>query len=562
MKQQHDPSNSKIEQEIIDNPLYLNNTLENHKGVSDILYNSAMFHADDPKYTRPLPNGWNYVDLWTPEPEDIIYTSYKGFLYIPLSNLFNLNVEDKQNEASLNSFILTSKRCYNGKEMTFHLPHYMNYFEKFYDTDHELLVGMLRIKLTIDKFQDYAPEMFTNDLFRFIITPSLMNKARLMNEDNYLLDLDSKRYKNVKNPSLTYKDRHSKLLMWISLLQNMIIPLATHYIYVHKIVANANNFLLDIFDRLLHLDPEIDIYNKLYETCLSNVNQSFHREKVLWDMQPIRGKSPTTQTLVSVQNILLNIAPKYTYNKNNILFNYVSIKQSNGYQVVEIGYEYDYVSLSNAKRDAENNSAFDKFEAYLIKSDDQLYLLNKTAAEECMRKIELMFGPFDENEIDYYIRRLSDMEGNIINRFQKRLVFNLFYKYFGDTITINNINKRDYIKLIIAAKRMLQANNTIVMPYIISSKIEKIVERKSINKKELEKLKSSKIYECVKQNYMENDTKIESEILYNIATILSSEFRIIAYDEPKIDGMILDKSIITEYIGEEILTYILLINCN
>ena len=61
---------------------------------------------------------------------------------------------------------------------------------------------------------------------------------------------------------------------------------------------------------------------------------------------------------------------------------------------------------------------------------------------------------------------------------------------------------------------------------------------------------------------MEDDPKIDSEILYNIATILSSEFRIIAYDEPKIDGMILDKSIITEYLGEEILTYILLINCN
>lgn len=545
-----------------ENPLYLNNPLDKHKGISDELYNPAVYHVDDPTYKRPLPPDWEYVDLWIPNVEDILVTSCKGFLYVPLTKIFNLCVDDGQTENALNSFILTSKRCYNGKEMVYHLPQYINYFEKFYDRDHELLSGMLRIKLIIDRFIDYNKEMFINDLFKYIITPSIMNKAQLMNEDNYLLDLDSKKYKNVKNPSLTYKDRHSKLLMWYSLLQNMIIPLITHYIFVHKIVSDANNFLLEIFDKIIHLDRHIDIYNKLYETCLSNVNQSFHREKVLWDMQPIRGKSPTTQTLVSVQNILLNIAPKYTYDKNNILFNYVSIKQSNGFQVIDIGYEYDYVSLSSAKRDAENNSAFDKFEAYMIKSDDQLYLLNKTAAEESMRKIDLMFGPFDDNEIDYYITRLSDIEGNIINQFQKKLVFNLFDKYFGDPITIANINKRDYVKLIIAAKRMLQANGLIAMPFIISSKIEKIVERKSINKKELEKLKSSKIYALAKSNYMENDTKIDNEILSIIATVLSSDFRIISYDEPNIDGILLDKSVLSDYIGEEILTYICIINCN
>ena len=129
-------------------------------------------------------------------------------------------------------------------------------------------------------------------------------------------------------------------------------------------------------------------------------------------------------------------------------------------------------------------------------------------------------------------------------------------------VTIANINKRDYVKLIIAAKRMLQANGLIAMPFIISSKIEKIVERKSINKKELEKLKSSKIYALAKSNYMENDTKIDNEILSIIATVLSSDFRIISYDEPNVDGILLDKSVLSDYIGEEILTYICIINCN
>ena len=555
----HDPESPFYHINSIDMNLYkLNNPIFRHKGIADSPYN-AIYHINDITDTSPLPDGWNYIDLWLPEESDNLVTSRKGFLYIDLNKLFNIGLEDDNKIVNLNSFILTSKRCYNGKEMILHLPHYLNYFEKFYDTERELLSGYLKIKISMDRFEEYTKEMFMNDLFMYIITPSIMNKVHALNEDNYILDLDSKKYKNVKNPSLTYKDRHSKLLMWISLLQNMCIPLITHYIYIHKMITNANDFLLEIYDKIIHLNKDIDIYNKLYETCLSNVNQSFHREKVLWEMQPIRGKSPTTQTLTSVNNILLNIAPKYTYYRNNILFNYVSIKQSNGFQVENIGYEYDFVSLSNAKRDAENNSVFDKFEAYMIKSDDLLYLINKTAAEESMRKIDLLYGPFDEDEIDIYIKRLSDDEGNIVNQFQKKLVFLLFHKYFGDPITTSNINKRDYIKLIIAGSRMLKANNTILMPYILSSKIEKIVERKSINKKELEKLQSSQLYELAMNKYMDNDDKTKNEILSIIATILSSEFRIIAPKEPDADGMIIDKTTIGEYLGEEILTYINLI---
>ena len=97
------------------------------------------------------------------------------------------------------------------------------------------------------------------------------------------------------------------------------------------------------------------------------------------------------------------------------------------------------------------------------------------------------------------------------------------------------------------------------MPYILSSKIEKIVERKSINKKELEKLQSSQLYELAMNKYMDNDDKTKNEILSIIATILSSEFRIIAPKEPDADGMIIDKTTIGEYLGEEILTYINLI---
>lgn len=547
-----------VDEETLPNPhnyqSITNSMTNDDKQVPNQLIPTCYYDYDRSNIFLPKDDKeWVYVDQWKPKEEDIIYKSCKGSVYIPVADMYNIKGPDA---SILNYFNLTPKRCYTGKNMKDHLPLYMNYFERFYDRERELYSYTSIIKYMIDYIKEYSEEAFIADIERYILCPSLRNKAHMMNNDNYMLDLDSRKYKSEKNPSLIYRDRHAKLLMWMSLLMNMCIPLLTHYAYVHK-KLNTNEFLLNVYDRILHL-TDIDVYNKLYETCYSNIYRSTIKNKTLWDIQDIRGNNITTQTLIAVQNILLNIFPKYKYDKNCIYLNYVSIRKNNGYQVEDIRYEYNYISLSNAKKDAENNSVFDKFESYLIKQNDLLYLLNQTSATETVKQIESMYGPFSNSEIDFYIRRLEDDQGNIINNFQKTLIFYLFDKYFGDPKCAYSINKIDYVKLMIAAFRQLEANNMVVLPYIISSRVEKIVSRKSINKKELERLQSSRYYDMVKNKY-NNDKKIETIILSMIATILSSEFRIIDYHNPNLDGKIIDKKDIPEYIGEEVLMYINLI---
>ena len=176
-----------------------------------------------------------------------------------------------------------------------------------------------------------------------------------------------------------------------------------------------------------------------------------------------------------------------------------------------------------------------------------------------MKTIENLYGPFDQDEIDFYMNALySPITDSIINNFQKALVFNLFYKYFGDPTSINAINKEDYVKLLISAKRILQANNMVILPYIISSKVERLVTRNNVNKKEFTKLELSPYYTAIQEKY-KND-KIIRYVLYLIATILCSEFRIIEYhDDPEqpINGLLVAN--IPDIICEEILMYVSLI---
>ena len=84
------------------------------------------------------------------------------------------------------------------------------------------------------------------------------------------------------------------------------------------------------------------------------------------------------------------------------------------------------------------------------------YLQVKYNYEYIMKTIESEWGPFDEDEIMFYKKELRNNNGEIINNFQKQLVFNMFYKYFGDTTSINAINEDDYVKLIITARKMLK----------------------------------------------------------------------------------------------------------
>ena len=232
----------------------------------------------------------------------------------------------------------------------------------------------------------------------------------------------------------------------------------------------------------------------------------------------------------------------------------------------------------------------------MVKATESLYLQNKVNCEYTMKQIEYLYGPFDQEEIDFYYNQL---EGKI-NPFQKGLIFNLFYKYFGDPVTINSINMNQYIKLLIASKRLLEGHNLRILPYIISGKVVKLIKKKSINKKEFNKLNNSAYFKfiidmfscfpntCKTVNiedllYM-TDTLVDDEtkskfttsafddditvklpeengivdkILSLIATLMISTFKIIDFENPELNGTVIDA--IPSIISEEVLMYLLLI---
>ena len=270
------------------------------------------------------------VDEWVPTEEDLVFKNIKGACLVPVSEFYNIE------DTKIDYFILSGKRCYNGQEMRDHFSQYMIYFEKFYDQDRELISIYCKIKYLLDYVPEYSKEALFYDLKRYILnSPTILNKIHMMNTDNYVIKNFS--YTNKTNIALRYTDYHCLLLMEMSLLMNAIIPLLTHFMYV-KSIQDPNSFLLEIFDYILH-KYNVDMYNKLYETTVSIISKSEHDDAVLWGMQSIRGKNPTTHAIASVTNIILNIMPKYRYDSNIISLNLTSIKKNTSFQIVDISYE-------------------------------------------------------------------------------------------------------------------------------------------------------------------------------------------------------------------------------
>lgn len=490
------------------------------------------------------------VDDWKPQPEDIIFTNSKNIIAAPISAFYHSqNCNEK-----INFFMVNPKKSYNSDDLRNHCCLYLNYFEKYYDQEKEYFTNLANIKFLIDCYPEYSIENLIYDLNKYILQQSIFDKIFKMVEFNYSLSLS---YKSTNNPQLQYTNDHAKTLMSMSILMNMCIPIITHFAYMRRI-SDIDEFLLDIFDYILFAPVfnYVNIPAKLYETAISNVDNNEKNNGIVWGKQAIRGKDTITHSEGAVRNIILNIMPKYTFDKSMVSLNYTSIQKSNKFQVTDIAYEYAYIPLSSSKRDGEDNtSELDKYEGTLSKASEPLYLQSKINSQFTVESIMKQWGPFDQKEVEFFKRNLTDSNGEMVNGFQKQLIFNLFYKYFGDTVSINAINAYDYVKLMLAAKKMLKNNMMSFMPYIISSKVEKVVGRKALNKKELMKMQQSQYYKLVEDKY--KNEKIQRQILGTIATIITSSFRIIDFYDPELNGKLITIDI--DMIIEEALLYILLI---
>jgi hypothetical protein len=182
---------------------------------------------------------------------------------------------------------------------------------------------------------------------------------------------------------------------------------------------------------------------------------------------------------------------------------------------------------------------------------------NSVAAESMFNHIEQLYGPFEDDEVSHYRKRLTDDGSPLINSMQFELLGYMYYKYLGDPITWKSIPNTDaYIKLMIAAKRMLLRNNMTIFPYILAGKVMRVSTRKMMSKKDQIDIHNSELFNQFVRKY--NNPQMQQEYEELVGKVESSSFEIIDWDSEKhcpsnLDGK--QVPMINSIVSEEMLMY-------
>lgn len=484
-----------------------------------------------------------YIYNWKDSEEFFQYND-KFIFGKYIKDILNLD-----NNSILPYFNVSKKKSYGTTPFKIDLCQYLNYFLTFFDTDKELIDIYIKIKFKCDYTENYPLEEFYNDIRNYILSPTLLQKVSYMNDYN-CYDVKSK--KAHMHEGLVYHNHHVNIIYNISLLMKFSIPLLIHYTYSHPdIVLNITEYLIYYYNFIFGLF-DIDIKRKITATIEYVVSASVKIDYTIWNKQGIQGINPAVHTLFNLNEVILCVMPKLTYDKSGHGLIYNAIRKNLGYNVTDNQYEYEYVKVGGNLKN--NANEFDKFEIYVTNTSEATLIYSMANSEYVIDFLSNKYN-IENRLINHYYKELTENGNNMINPFQEKLIFSLFYKYYGECWSIKNSNSIDYIRLMLIAREMLRYEKLFLLAEVISSKIVSMSSRKDLNKKEKLMLESSEVYHNVlnKYNY---DERIVTDIRSIIATVITSEFQIIDPDSDNY-GKIL--TIIPEVIIYQILSYINLI---
>lgn len=181
----------------------------------------------------------------------------------------------------------------------------LNFFEALYDTDHELITSLFRIKHLIDidtiTYTLKNFNAFKDMCYKTLFTPSMLEKIELMVEDNYTDDIEAENERNMKNPdmanimqrkkrSLEFLNVHVKAILKISFAIKILSFIINHFIVMRSLNLQKNIDLMYEFyiDAFYIFNFEFDIFNKLYSYSENKVSSSFSYNKAIFEQQEIK----------------------------------------------------------------------------------------------------------------------------------------------------------------------------------------------------------------------------------------------------------------------------------
>lgn len=456
----------------------------------------------------------------------------------------------KQDIGFLNNFHLSKKRTYCN--IADAIIDSNNRILK-YDKNSELLFNYLVVKFRIDSMAYDTAEEFIESLYEILFRDGKLKGIITKHTNkNYKFNLDEKLIKNF-NEGLQFTDHHCKILHMISVGMKYVIPLVLEYAFLNPTVQeDLGEFLLMSFDPLFDIfSPDVDILNKLYESVNSRITGTRYSDRVYWYYSEVMGYSIEYLTNNLIKKLIIDIIPKYDFEKNIISLNHVFINNNIEY-TFRINFPINFKPLNLTEESGSTGlTDFDKLAINTARTNESEITINKvnikTTIKHLMKKHKIKIS---RAEFDFYMK-------NPLNELQKNLLFLFFAKDFGSVTGLYNCNLKEYIILLIMMKRILAKNKFIYLQHILTGSVAKINEKKEPPRKNLENITSSEKYFTIvneKFSYTAVNIQDSNIILKFITTIHRNNFHYYDFDNPETLGVPIKVNLDT--IAEEIFRFI------
>ena len=479
----------------------------------------------------PVREGVIPVDEWEEKPEDRIVTYAGKSIIIPFDKLFHQLHADE-----LNVFYVSYKDSYVKKFDQ--ITHYINYFLKFYDADHELILNYLHCKFMIDhKMTKPSRKAVISMMYKYFVTPSMYTKVQTMVNDNYRIDLaQNKEDGHEYLESLEFTNRHAKIFILISTFIKMFIPLVMHYISTIAGKPEVKKLILyyrPLFDLTREIE-DVNLYAKLQHWIQVKVNFNESRNPTIcakYEATCVDSVSYAEELLD--KNLIVDNVFKYIFNKSIISFNSVILKTQLEYRCIKnFGINMQEIST---EKDNEGLSYLDKLEMDMVKIDENNILLSRVSIKDNLKRIKKQLKiKIKKKEREFYIANMK------ISTIAKSLVFYYYAKAFGGFSDLNHITIKKYVDLMLLMKRQMQANGYVYLPQIISANVlGKSNNRLTHSIKRIERNERTATYQNLqKEKYPSLRVKTEDKKQKNpihslLRQIESTAFGYCDYDKPE-----------------------------
>lgn len=502
------------------------------------------------------------ITSWKPNEDDILVTN-DGKLFIIY---FEKVIQPKEKVKIYDKFMI--KKSSYEKQLGI-ICKYINFFLKFYDDDHEVILAYLKIKFALDKekrFDESNSEQLIDLIYEVLFTDSVVEKICQMVEDNYLDDIESsqesKKYigKDRKHlESLEFTNQHIKILLRISFGMKMIAPILSHYVSINVIKLDKDTDLIYNFYKRLFLifSDNCNMYNKLFVYVKAKVLESKSHNSTMFEQRDILGideylviRNFLKKVLISENMIKYKFnehwdPKKGKYNENIVGFNKTIIKFQLTYFLKE-QYTKNLTEVTFAKN-SDGLSGMDKMEMNLQKIDEGLCVLAEINIKIAIKKI-LQDNDFNntEEEIQYY------KEHHNPSLLQVQLVYSYWGKRFGAYRNSNFINRTEYIILMLTLKKKLlleqgccnegEFSDSCKLPYILSGNVQDKVNTRMIrNNKFIVRVNNSYLYENIKNKKYKNLCVIKPDYIMSLLSeIINTNFTYVVYEKKELLGEVIE----------------------